>query len=669
MLSGDPGDFIATFQAADPPLAVNLPGTGALQADGLYAFDKEIEMNTVTEPGTPVIRTILLIMLGLFSACGGGNGGADMAAAVAGCDPSDAATAAECGTLLVGITDADGDFLSYTVDVVSLELEMENGRTVETLPAATRIDFAQYVELTEFVSASSVPPGTYVAGRITLDYSDAAIFVESDGTAKEAIVIDDAGNAPTRMTLDIRLDDRERLVITRGRPSLLHVDFDLAASHDVDFVPTPAIVTAAPFIIAEIDPVESKDIRVRGPVIDVDADSMTYTVAIRPFHDRNGDFGRVEVHVTDETEFEVNEIMFAGGAGLRALAAAGTGTPSVAQGSLNVAERLFTAAIVLAGRSVPGSDTDAVTGSVIARSGNELRVRGATVILDDTRAFFRDDVLVTVGPGTKVFKRGNDALLGIAAISVAQAVTVRGNVTANDADRTHIDATQGAVRLHLTHLGGTVNTVHPGQLEIDLRTINRRRAMVFDFAGTGQSPDLDADPDNYEVATGPLPPSQQATGKPVAVRGFPTAFGMAPPDFDGRTVVDYSDVRSALGVGWGGNGTSAPFLSIGVDGLVLDHHNPDIDQRHYIKQGPVLIDLTALDSGTRIVPRRGGRAVYVIKAGERLRQFIDFDDFVTALAESLNGATAARSLYARGQYDADDNVFITWKIGVYLLQP
>ena len=52
--------------------------------------------------------------------------------------------------------------------------------------------------------------------------------------------------------------------------------------------------------------------------------------------------------------------MYVGVEGLRALDAAGQGTPTVAGGTLNVAERTFTASIVLAGSSVPGIDRDAV---------------------------------------------------------------------------------------------------------------------------------------------------------------------------------------------------------------------------------------------------------------------------------------------------------------------
>ncbi|MFQ5983819.1 MAG: hypothetical protein ACE5KS_10665, partial [Woeseiaceae bacterium] len=106
------------------------------------------------------------------------------------CIPDDPATAAECGTLLVGLTDADGDFLSYSVDVLSLTLEKANGAIVETMPARTRIDFSEYVDMTELMSVATVPPGTYIAGTITLDYSDAEVFVDASGDAKAATVVD-----------------------------------------------------------------------------------------------------------------------------------------------------------------------------------------------------------------------------------------------------------------------------------------------------------------------------------------------------------------------------------------------------------------------------------------------------------------------------------------------
>ena len=627
-------------------------------------------------------RTALLLTALAFAGCGGSAGTGTTSSSdptpTAVCDPNDQSTFNECGTVLLGITDADGDFLNYTVDVLSLTLETANGRVVEVMPRETRINFSDYVDVAELVTAAVVPPGTYVAGTISLDYNDAEVFVEASGAAKPAVVTDLGGTELGQTDLKIVLSNRDQLTVEKRRAHLLQLDFDLAASHLVDITPTPATAASEQFIIAEVHPVDEKDIRVRGPLIAVSEDAMSYTVAIRPFHDRDGDFGRFTVNVTGETEFEVDGNLWVGVEGLRALNAAGEGTPTVAKGTLTVAERSFTADLVLAGSSMPGHDSDAVVGNIIKRDGNFLTIRGATIIpradAVDRRVHFHDDVVVEVGPETKVFRDGHRASdLTIGALSIGQRVTIRGHQPTPTTDalapQILFDATQGAIRMHVTHISGIVNMIVPGQTDITLHSIDRRRVSVFDFSGTGPSADLDADPDNYEVSTGTLTLANFATGRPIVASGFPTAFGMAPPDFTGRALIDYSDVRSALGVGWGAAGTIAPFVSMGSDGLVLDNQNGDIDQRHYIKQGPVLIDLTALDSNTTIVPRESDRMLFSIKSLDSLRLYSDWDDFVDDLSLSLDGATTARSMHAYGNYDVDSNVFTAYKLGVHLLQP
>ncbi|MEO1248161.1 MAG: metallophosphoesterase [Pseudomonadota bacterium] len=623
----------------------------------------------------------LTLLLGL-AACGGGAGTeanptSPTPTASASCDPAEPATHGECGSVILGLTDADGDFLSYTVDVVSLTLETANGRIVETLPRRTRIDFTEYVDLTELLTTATVPPASYVAGSITLDYSDAEIVVEEDGAAREAVVIDAAGTPLTQNTLTVELAERDRLVVTRGRTAFLQLDFDLEASHRVDLAPEPALATAEVFIVAEVSPVDEKTLRVRGPVQDVDADGMNYTVSIRPFHLRDGDFGRVTVNTTDTTEFEIDDVQYTGAAGIEALAAAQLASPeqaipSVALGSLDLDERSFTAERVLAGSSVPGTGLDAVTGNVIARDGNFLTVRGATLVPAARRAHFHDNVVVELGEDTKVFRDGApDALLGIADISIGQRLRVRGVLTDASADpdaaELVLDATEGYVRLQLTRLSGLINSVLPGEAVADLQGIDRRRVALFDFSGTGMSPAEDADSDNYQIATQDLSTDNFAPGQPFVAKGFPTAFGTAAPDFSARTLIDFTGVRSKLGIGWGEAGTVAPFQRIDADGLVLDNQNPAIGERKFIKQGPVLIDLTELPSGTTLLPPDSGRTLYSIKSSDSIRLYTDFAEFVGDLSLSLDGATAARSLHARGQYDAETNVFTANKIGIFLL--
>jgi hypothetical protein len=90
--------------------------------------------------------------LALFlAACGGGGGSMPSSS-----NAAPTSNCSDCGTMFVAITDADGDFLSYSVDVTSLKLKKANGTLVETLPATTRIDFAQLVDLTEFFTAATI---------------------------------------------------------------------------------------------------------------------------------------------------------------------------------------------------------------------------------------------------------------------------------------------------------------------------------------------------------------------------------------------------------------------------------------------------------------------------------------------------------------------------------
>lgn len=607
-----------------------------------------------------------------LTGCGGGTGAeseinTNNDPQSAQCDPNQPGDS-NCGLVYVGLTDAEGDFMSYMVTVDSLTLERQDGAVVETVPQSTRIDFAQYTDLTEFFSAAQVPPGVYVAGSISLDYSDAEIVVEANGEPADAVVVDaETGEPLTNATLRISLDDQRRLVITRGVPSLLTVDFDLDASHMVDTTVSPAIASAEPFLLADIDPVDSKDIRLRGSLRSVDLDEQTYTVAVRPFHRRDGDFGRVTVNTTDETSFEVDGVPYEGNEGLRALDAAGQGTLVVSAGTLNVAERSYTAETVLAGSSVPGFDNDTIVGSVIAREGDSLRVRGAVIIPSAGEVFFNTDVTVEMGENTVIIKSGSgDRDLTLDAISVGQKIMASGelNASVEGGPRT-LDASEGRVRMVVTHLNGVLNSATPGQANVTLQSIDRRRVELFDFSGTGSSADQDADPNDYEVATATLAIPDVATGNPVRVFGFVTPFGSAPVDFEGRTIVDFSDARSALGINWDG-GTSAPFLSIGDDGIVLDLDNESIGRAHYIRQGSVFLDLFSLPASPTIVADSERPNTFAIKQGDSISIHNDFGNFVADLASRLDGATNITRMHAKGNYNQDRNVFEARRLSVNL---
>src|SRR6056297_3081132 len=79
----------------------------------------------------------VLAMAALLGACGGTDDDAIDGAATT------PPVTAETGELVVTLTDTPGDFVAYLVDVTSVRLTRANGDVVETLPLATRVDFAE----------------------------------------------------------------------------------------------------------------------------------------------------------------------------------------------------------------------------------------------------------------------------------------------------------------------------------------------------------------------------------------------------------------------------------------------------------------------------------------------------------------------------------------------
>lgn len=621
-------------------------------------------LNRFTTVRNWLLASLAACLLAL-TACGGSAGYDESSGG--GTTPQ-ACDAASCGTVFMSLTDADGDFLSYTVDVLSLSLRKANGATVETLPVSTRVDFAQLVDLTEFVTAATVPNGVYVEGSIRLDYGNADITVEVNGEPKRAVAVGSDGQPLRVVDLQILLDNRNQLVVGPGRLAWMELDFDLAASHTVDVSVDPAVATAEPFIVASVDPVVSKEMRVRGPLLSVDTAASTYTIDVRPFHHLTARLGRLTVHTTAETAFEIDGQTYTGAPGLEALAQLGAGTPTAAFGTFDRTARRFTAERVHAGSSVPGPDFDSLRGNVIARDGNTLTVRGGTVIRrSGSVSFVRGDITLLVGPDTGVTRdgqRGND--LGDEAISVGQRIHAFGEVSESSSGEITLDAQQGRVRLHLTHLWGTVNSSNPGSLALDLASIDGRRIEIFDFSGTGSAPATDADPANYEIATAALDLNLLPNDSPVRVFGFVTPFGAAPPDFEGRTVVDFSGVRALLGIGWGPAGTGAPYLSLGPEGITIDTANPDIGLRHHILIGPRVIDLETLATPPRIVAHTDGRGLFAIGEPRRVEVFGNFADFTARLAEKLGAGSKALSMSASGEFDAGTSTLTARQVGVSL---
>ena len=553
----------------------------------------------------------------------------------------------DTGSVQIGLTDAPGDFLSYTVDVASLTLTKADGTVVETLPQRMRVDLAQLADLTEFVTAATIPSGTYVGATLNLDYASADLEVD-DGSGVAvpvplANIRDAQGNPVTAMTVNVKLDNARQLTVTPFVLAFLDLDFNLAASNSVDLTdPSSPVVTVSPLLVADVNPDTPKPHRIRGALDQVDVPGSSFTLILRPFNLIQGDHGRLTFITDAGTNFEIDQVSSVGGAGLAALAQhARLTTGVVALGTLVPGTRRFRATDVLAGSSIPFGTSDVLTGNVFARDSTTLTVKGAALARKDGTLDF-NTVTVTIGPGTKVIKQAATGIFTTTDISVGQRVTVFGTL---DNSGTSMTATTGLVRLLFTQLNGTVSAVSGATVGMTLAKIDGRPVGLFTFTGTG-TPGNDADPSAYLVSTGSLPLAGIVNGTPVKVRGFPRPFGQATSGehFNAVTLIDVTNAPATLLVGWPAL-EATPFGNVAPNSLRLNLSNAGL--LHDVIREGVDTRLLTIDTPT-VQATVLGRGLFVIGIDGTVQVYTQFSAYQQALQADLAAGRKARAFVASG---------------------
>lgn len=602
--------------------------------------------------GRAVAGLVFAVMA--LAACGGGGGGG-------GAAPVAVAEAEETGQLVIGLTDAEGDFLTYTLDVSAISLHRQTGAVVEALPVTTRVDFAELTEVTELLTVATVPAGVYDSVELTLDYTDADILVQDEnGNGIPAQALDENGAPVTQITVELQLDGTDLIRIAPGIPAAFSLDFDLDASNDIDLSTDPATVTVAPFLLATPELEEQRSHRLRGLLVDADTDAEQVTLALRPFRHRRGGFGEYSFSVDGDTRYEVNGEGLVGDAGLAALAALDTGTPVIASGEVD--DGNYLADTVLAGSSVPWTDSDVVKGVVTARTGNQLTVRGASIEYADGIRVVRDTVEVLIGTDTQFSAPGIfTGTLNEQSVSIGQRIVAFGELSSDlaadsaEEQMPQLDATDGRVRLALSSLLGAVVNANP--LEVDLHLLSGRRPAAFDFTGTGVTSAEDADPERYQVDTATLPLTSVSADELIRVRGFVNDFASAPADFNAVSLITRTaaPVPALFAAGWL-QPDSDPVVRIDDLAIALALE----DARFVLSVlGRLLRSETeaALEQLTLIAPETG-RGVYALRVrGERqIRLFRSFSALSAQLLESLEEGNRLRRVTAHGRYNGSDEL-------------
>lgn len=613
----------------------------------------------------------------MLTACGGGGGSS-----------GGGSSGSDNGQVALGITDAEGDFLSYSVDVTSIKLVKANGTTVEVVPASTRIDFAQYTDVTEFFSIATVPVGDYVSATMVLDYSNADIFVEdATGVAVEAAPLDADGNPVTTLQVSIDLPADKPLTVVKGSPANMVIDFDLAASNEVTSW-SPVQVTVDSVLLADVQWDGSRELRARGLLQSVDTAGNEFELELLPFSHRGGEFGDVTVQVADTTIYHVDGVDYSGAGGLAALAALGDDVPVVVLGDVSNSDDIstYSAAFVYAGTSVPWAGRDAIKGTVLARDGDTLIVRGIAFDGDDGYEHFHDDIVVNLADDTTVTRQiPSIEALGIDDISVGSRIELVGDLFAAG-DAAVIDTTAGLVHILVSEVTGQVEQTLPAGLALDLNKINRRDAGVYDFAGTGIDASGDADPAFYEIDTQSLLLDDVSVGEWVMLRGFPSAFGAAPADFVAYSVTDPAALPESAHLILTWPHGADPIVELDVEHMVVDstganenflvcgQHRED-DHREHQFQAPgngngqgngqgngnasigTLYTIVSTDNGVYSIKRRGGHNV---------KLYGDFATFSQTLAAELDAGSSVRQVHVKGSYDDETGVVSAESINVVL---
>ena len=580
------------------------------------------------------------------------------------------------------------DFAGYIISVDGFTLVDAGNNTITPLVTAETVDLTKNGSVEELVEAPAVPSDTYVKATITLDYTSPAVFVNLNGQAVRALVVDPAtGDAPTIYTIQITFDPDHPLVIPPGVSTRMHIDIDLAASNTIDTATSPPTVSVQPFVTISLSPTDTTPLRARGVFVVTQPADSNFIMNTRPFYDQVSALGALFVNTGGQTYFNVNGVAYTGAAGLAAMNSQQVNIPVVAFGTLGNVSGItpyFNASEVYVGTSQESPIEEYITGVVSARSGATLTVSGATFLTPVGFPYSNNVGLyygyyptasVTLADTTTVSQDGVDARdLSTASISVGQQINVSGqaNIDTTTGLLTSLDASLGQVRLQSTSVWGTLNSATANSVSLDVLSLGGFAPAAFNFAGTGSS-GQDATPDDYVVSTGSLDEGSLAPNTLLQVQGSAAPFGGAPPAFNAATVSQGTATLQQLVVEWTEGGATHPFSGVSSAGLTVDLANANLGSFHYIRSGPAELDLKTLPASPLITTVGADQSALVLAVGSStapngISVYNSAAAFASAVLTDLNGLNKFYRLVAYGQYNSSTNTFVASRINLALYE-
>ncbi len=327
------------------------------------------------------------------------------------------ALAACNGSTVVTLTAAPSTdtFLTYRVGLVSIQVQNSNGRkTVQILPSNTTVDLAQLVDLSEVVGEATVTAGNFTEAVVTLDYSSAQIVYDDgsiDGVALTPLGA--SGQAVGQVTLTLYLDPSNGLSIARKSSARLSLEFNLAASNIVNLA--QRTVTVTPLMAASASQIDTKTVRVQGPLSGVTQSTTSgsnttgsFSSGIVPFDFGVSGSGSLGITPSTVTTFEINGVPSIGAGGLTQLAASSPGTMTVSFGTLTT------------------STSGGTTGGTSSTGGTLICVDGAALTTTNGVSICSDGSTPTTATATATSTTGTTSV-SFAATQVLAGSSVQGS--------------------------------------------------------------------------------------------------------------------------------------------------------------------------------------------------------------------------------------------------
>jgi hypothetical protein len=580
--------------------------------------------------------------------------------AAAGCSGSTVVT--------MTATASSDPLIAYRVGLASVQLRTAGGKTAfSVLPAQTTVDFTKTIDLSEVLGVAAVPKGTYAGALIMLDYSAAQIIYDDGSAGGVALApVGADGLALGLVSVSVALDPSDPIHSAAKQVERLSLNFNLAASNLINL--SRNTITVTPLIAASTQPIDAKQVRIRGPLAGTAGSILTS--GVMPFDGTTAGLGRLSIESSNTTTYEINGFVSTGAAGQARLAALPANTLMTTFGTLTgtaASGATFAASQVLADGTVQGFGLGQVSGTVSARSGATLGIENATLMQNGgAAALVPGTTIVIVGANTPVtfFGQGAAAAISPQLISVGSVIEAFGTESKTSTGQILLDAGAGRVRLDPASASGYVTAQGTQALTLNLSTLGGRATSAFDFAGSG------ADPRRYGVNTGNLNLTNSIAGAPVIVTGFPNAFAAPAPNFTATTLLDPSTIQAQLVLDWSA-GTAAPFSSFDSSAIVIDMAKGGLGLRHRIQIGSQIVDLAGLSSNPAITPATGSSTasqLYSIghASSASVENFDTYGAFITRLRSELNGTTLAKRMTAVGQYTASTSAFSATSMTLFL---